>query len=113
MELNVKVIKVLEPLSGVSSRTGETWYKRSFVGEILPQSQYTKKVVLTVFGEDKWKQFNVVEGCEYQVSFDIDAREWNGKWFNDVSAWKVVSLSGGQPSPSSRSPQSSVDDAPF
>lgn len=72
-------------------------YKRfSFVLET--QSQYPKRTVFTVFGEDKWKQMGIVVGGEYQVSFDIDAREWNGKWFNDISAWRAVRVdnNGGQ-----------------
>lgn len=94
MELTGKCIKVLQPLSGTSARTGEPWVKNSFV--IETGGEYPKKCVFTVFGADRWKEFGVIEGGQYQVSFDIDCREYNGKWYNDVSAWKVVRLDGQQ-----------------
>lgn len=96
MELTGKCFKVLEPLSGVSARTGEPWVKNSFLIETA--GEYPKRCVFTVFGEDRWKQMGIVVGGEYQVSFDIDAREYNGKWYNDVSAWKAVRLDGQQQS---------------
>ena len=42
-----------------------------------------------VFGEDKINQFNIQVGEELTVHFDIDAREWQGRWFNSIRAWKV------------------------
>lgn len=42
-----------------------------------------------VFGADKIAQFNIQAGEELNVFFDVDAREWNGRWFNSIRAWKV------------------------
>ena len=28
-------------------------------------------------------------GEEVKVSFDAESREWNGKWFTHLNAWKV------------------------
>ena len=42
-----------------------------------------------VFGADKIAQFNIQAGDELTVSFDINAREYNGRWYNDIRAWKV------------------------
>lgn len=97
MDLTGKVIKILEPVGGVSSRTGESWVKNSFVLETVGQ-QYTKKCVVTVFGADKWRQMGIVEGAQYQVSFDIDAHEYNGRWFSEVRAFKAVRIDGAQAS---------------
>ena len=58
-----------------------------------------------VFGEDKINQFNIQAGEELTVSFDIDAREWQGRWFNSIRAWKVERVSTQQPAP--------IDDVPF
>lgn len=88
MELTGKVIKVLEPFSGVSAKSGEKWVKNSFVIEI--PGDYPKHVAFTVFGEDRWKQMGITVGGTYAVSFDVDAREYKGKWYNDISAWKAV-----------------------
>ena len=51
--------------------------------------QYPRKCCFRVFGEDKIKQFNIQSGEELTVSFDIDASEWQGRWFNRINAWAV------------------------
>ena len=42
-----------------------------------------------VFGADKIEQFNIQMGEELTVSFDVDARQWQDRWFNSIRAWKV------------------------
>ena len=86
MELAGKVIAVLEPRGGVS-KTGNEWKVQEYV--IETHDQYPKKMCFDVFGADKIAQFNIQVGEELNVSFDIDAREWNGRWFNSIRAWKV------------------------
>lgn len=86
MELAGKVIAVLEPRGGVS-KSGNEWKVQEYV--IETHDQYPKKMVFDVFGADKIQQFNIQIGEELNVSFDIDAREWNGRWFNSIRAWKV------------------------
>ena len=54
--------------------------------------QYPKKLVFDVFGADRLAQFNIQSGEEINVSFDIDAHEYNGRWFNNVRAWNVVKV---------------------
>ena len=88
MELQGKVIAVLPERSGVSAR-GE-WKSQSFV--IETHEQYPKKLVFDVFGADRLAQFNIQSGEEINVSFDIDAHEYNGRWFNNVRAWNVVKV---------------------
>lgn len=88
MELQGKVIAVLPERSGVSAR-GE-WKLQSFV--IETHEQYPKKLVFDVFGAERLAQFNIQSGEEISVSFDIDAREYNGRWFNSVRAWNVVHI---------------------
>ena len=88
MELQGKVIAVLSERSGVSAR-GE-WKSQSFV--IETHEQYPKKLVFDVFGADRLAQFNIQSGEEINVSFDIDAHEYNGRWFNNVRAWNVVKV---------------------
>ena len=85
MELQGKVIAVLPERSGVSAR-GE-WKAQSFV--IETHEQYPKKLVFDVFGADRLAQFNIQSGEEILVSFDIDAHEYQGRWYNSVRAWNV------------------------
>ena len=86
MELSGKVIAVLEPRGGVS-KTGNAWKVQEYV--IDTHDQYPRKMCFDVFGEDKINQFNIQVGEELTVHFDIDAREWQGRWFNSIRAWKV------------------------
>ena len=86
MELAGKVIAVLEPRGGVS-KSGNQWKVQEYV--IETHDQYPRRMCFDVFGEDKIQQFNIQVGEELNVSFDIDAREWQGRWFNSIRAWKV------------------------
>ena len=85
MELQGKVIAVLPERSGVSAR-GE-WKAQSFV--IETHEQYPKKLCFDVFGADRLAQFNIQSGEELLVSFDIDAHEYQGRWFNSIRAFDV------------------------
>lgn len=74
--------------SGTSASTGNPWKVQSYV--IETHDQYPKKMCFDVFGEDKIKTFNIQIGQELTVSFDIDAHEYNGRWYNSIRAWKVA-----------------------
>ena len=102
MELTGKIIAVLEPRGGVSNRTGNAWKSQEFVIEV--PGQYPRKCVFTVFGEDRLNQFNIQMGEELTVSFDIDAHEYNGRWFNDIRAFNVVPAAATAPIPQDAAP---------
>lgn len=89
MEITGKIIHALEPRSGVSASTGNPWSMQTFVIETT-QEQYPRRCAFEVFGEERLKQFNIQVGQEYTVSFDIDAREYQGRWYNSVRAWRVA-----------------------
>lgn len=88
MDLTGKIIAVLPANSGVSSRTGNSWMSQEYVIEV--PGQYPRKCMFRIFGEDRIKQFNIQNGEDVTVSFDIDAHEYNGRWFNDIRAYNVV-----------------------
>ena len=85
MEIIGKVVAVLELQSGTSKK-GSEWKKRDFVIETLDE-KFPKKVCFTLFG-DRADACPAIDSV-VNVSFDIDAHEYNGKWFNSVNAWKV------------------------
>lgn len=87
MEITGKIIAVLDARSGNSARTGNPWKSQEFV--IETQEQYPRRCIFRVFGEDRLNAMNIQMGETLTVSFDIDAHEYNGRWFNDISAWKV------------------------
>ncbi len=87
MEIEGKIIAVLPAREGVSARTGTPWKTQDYV--IETHEQYPRKCCFNVFGSDKIQLFNIQVGEELRVSFDIDAHEYQGRWFNSVRAWKV------------------------
>ena len=87
MELTGKIIAVLPANSGVSQRTGNAWMSQEYVLEV--PGQYPRKCMFRIFGEDRIKQFNIQMGEDLTVSFDIDAHEYNGRWFNEIRAFNV------------------------
>jgi hypothetical protein len=90
MEIQVKIAKILEPQSFVSKKDGLTYVKHHFVG--TTSGQYPKQIAFSVMGDDKFKEMGLVVGGEYTVYFDVYSREWNGKWFTDVSCWRCVPI---------------------
>ena len=87
MDVIGKAIAALPVKNGVSQRTGEQWQSREYV--IETQEQFPKKMCFEVFGTDKLKEFNIRNNDLIKVHFDITAREYNGKWYNSIRAWKV------------------------
>lgn len=89
MELQGKVIAVLPERSGISQR-GE-WRSQTYV--IETQEQYPKKMAFDIFGGDRIVSFGIHSGEVINVSFDIDAHEYQGRYFNQIRAWNVTKVS--------------------
>lgn len=102
MEQTGTIFKILEPKSGTSARTGKEWMTQSFIIDVRSgeHGQYTRKMMFSIFGEDKIREAQLFEGKQVKVSFDIECRESKtpGTWFNDLRAWKVEQVGGQQPS---------------
>ena len=88
MEITGKIIAVLPPKQGVSQSTGNAWMCQDYVLET--QEMYPKKVCFNVFGAEKIQEMNIQLGEMLTVSLEINANEYQGKWFNQVRGWKVV-----------------------
>lgn len=86
MEITGKIIAVL-PVQGGTSKAGNEWKKQEYVLET--HDQYPKKVCFQIFGADRIEQAAIQPGEELTVSFEIDSREYQGRWFTNISAWKV------------------------
>ena len=119
MEITGKIIAALEPREGVSKRTGNNWKSQEFVIETA-DGQFPRHCVFRVFGEDRLRQFNIQVGQELTVSFDIDAHEYQGRWFNDISAWRVQAAQTQAaapqidvPAPTAVPEEDPTDDLPF
>ena len=85
MEITGKIIVKL-PLASGTSKAGNEWHKQEYVLETL--ESFPKKVHFDFFGE-KADQYPLNIGDVIRLSFDIESREYNGRWFNSVRAFRV------------------------
>lgn len=88
MEITGRIIEVLPERSGMSAR-GE-WKSQSFV--IETHDQYPRKMVFDVFGAERLQRFNIKGNDEVKVFFDIEARQYQDRWFNNIRAYDVCKL---------------------
>lgn len=99
MQLIAKLTQLL-PLQTGAGKNGP-WKKQDIIVET--NGQYPKKICISVWG-DKINESQLKPGNELKIDFDIESREYNGKWYTDVKAWKIE--------PSGDQPQVSADSAP-
>jgi hypothetical protein len=85
LEITGKVIEILPEQSG-TSRNGE-WRKQEFILEI--PGQYPKQVCVVQWG-DNIDKFGITEGETITAHIDLQSREYNGRWYTDVKAWRVA-----------------------
>lgn len=98
MDITGTIIAVMPAQSGTSSRTGNTWMRQGYVLEV--PGTYPKRMTFDIFGEDRIKQFNLHQGEQnITVQFDIDAHEYQGRWFNEIRAYNIIRPYVGQPAP--------------
>ncbi len=107
LEINGKLVKVMEQVTGESRNGG--WVKQEFVIETF--DQYPKKICCSVWG-DKTEQLRRFQpGDDVKVSFNLESREYNERWYTEVRAWKLdpagaISAAPSQGAPSFQVPQS-------
>lgn len=111
LEITGKIIAVLDKRTGVSNATGSVWSVQQYV--IETHEQYPKRMCFDVFGEDRINQFAIQIGEEMTVSFDLDAREYQGRWYNSIRAWKVEKVKSETSNNLSNTPNEVVFEMPF
>jgi len=84
MQITAKLIQVL-PLQTGSGKNGE-WKKQDVIVET--SGQYPKKICVSIWG-DKIKESQLQVGNMLKIEFDVESREFNGRWYTDVKAWKI------------------------
>lgn len=122
MDFEGKVLEILPPVSGQSARG--TWERQTVVFE-QPNKQYGKELAVTFMNKAQ-EVANLRVGESYLVSFDIESRNYQGRWYTDVRAWRVQPLQPTaaapatemppfmeEPQPSYAAGAGVVDDMPF
>lgn len=121
LEISGKLSQFLPEVSG-TGKNGTTWTKRDFVIETI--DSFPKKVCLSAWGDKTAELNGVGEGEMIKVSFDVSSREYNGKWYTDLRAWKIEKMGAAtQGAPHTEGPgtfdpapagsESATDDLPF
>jgi hypothetical protein len=85
MEIKGKVNWVGEVSTG-SGKNG-TWARQDFVLET--GDKYPKKVFMSLWGEENINKYDLVSGMTITAFLEIESREYNGKWYTNVRAWKI------------------------
>jgi hypothetical protein len=113
--VNGTITKVIDVETG-TSKAGKAWKKQSFV--VDTGEAYNPEVCFSLFGDDKvdmLKQF--AEGESVEVAFNVSSREFNGKYYHNIDAWKISKVGTSVASPvSAPFPAGDVsgdDDLPF
>ena len=117
MSLSVKgkLSRKLSVESG-TSKAGKEWKKQSFI--VDTGSQYNPEICFELFGEEKIEMLkNHNEGDQIDVSFNLSSREYNGRYFHNVDAWRIesqdVKNNDIQAAPEFNAPAAEDDDLPF
>ena len=92
MQLSAKLIQLL-PLQSGAGKNGQ-WKKQDIIVET--DGQYPKKICISIWG-DKIDEKQLQPGNMLKLDFDIESREFNGKWYTDAKAWKVEVAGAGAP----------------
>ena len=88
MDFEGKVLEILPPVTGQSARG--TWERQTVIFE-QANKQYGKEIAVTFM--NKGQDVSALRvGESYTVSFDIESRKYNERWYTDVRAWRVQAL---------------------
>lgn len=95
MDIKGKVVQIL-PMEGGTSKNGNTWQKASIIIETAANPQYPKRVKLS--NMKKAGEFSkIAVGAELTFSVDIESREFNGRWYTEITCWSWGSAPQQQP----------------
>lgn len=86
MEIKGTIIHALPEVSGVS-KAGNAWKKKEYVLENT-DGQFPRKIAFTCFGDNADK-VNLQVGQVATIYFDIESREFNGRWYTDIRCWRA------------------------
>lgn len=108
MSLEVKgQLQQILPIQSGTSKAGKEWSKQEFV--IETEEQFPKKVCFTLFG-DKVSLLNGISvGDQVEVSFNVESREFSGRWYHNINAWRINPV---QPEAGNNSAPFAVDHIP-
>jgi len=114
MDFEGLIYRVLPVVKGTSAR-GE-WSKQEVILE-LP-GEFSRKLCVTFWGDKTRELEGIKEGEVIAISANVESKEFNGRWFTEVRAWRLsrkaaeAGAGPGAAAGGSGFPPYSVDDAP-
>ena len=97
MELEGKIARKLTVQTGTSARGA--WSKQEFVLE-YQEGNFPTQVCMNVWGDDKVRELDKYQvGDKVKISFNLSSREYNGRWYTDVRAWRIEPAGAQQSAP--------------
>ena len=105
MEIIGKLIQKMPMQSGIS-KTGNSWQKQEFVIETL--EQYPRKICANLWGERTAVLETLNIDDKIVMSFDLESREFNGKWYTDVKASKIEPVATNPQTPPQTQPTAPI-----
>jgi len=118
MSLSVKgkLTRKLSVESG-TSKAGKEWKKQTFI--VDTGAQYNPEICFQLFGEEKIEMLNHHdEGEQVEVSFNLSSKEFNGRYFHNIDAWRIETIASNatnpmEEAPDFNAPATEEDDLPF
>ena len=87
LELEGRIVRKLNVQTGASARGA--WSKQEFILE-YQEGNFPTQVCMNVWGDDKVKELEKFQiGDKVKVSFNLSSREYNGRWYSDIRAWRI------------------------
>ncbi len=87
LELEGRIARKLTVQTGTSARGA--WSKQEFIFE-YQEGNFPTQVCMNVWGDEKVKDLGKYQvGDQVKVSFNLSSREYNGRWYTDVRAWRI------------------------
>lgn len=96
LQIKGKIQQILKPESGVS-RIGKDWKKQEFILE--SNEQFPKKICFSILNDKLSLLEKVKPGDEVEVFFNLESRDYNGKWYHNINVWKLEKVSSDQSQP--------------
>lgn len=127
LELEGRIKTKLQAQSGSGARG--TWVRQDFVLE-YQDGNYPAEACFSAWGQDRVDELaRFQQGDQVKVSFNVKAREYSGRWYNDLRVWRITpagaqqaqapvrqavsqAYQAPQPAPSYSAPAPTIDDMP-
>lgn len=87
MELTGTIVRILDEQQGIG-KNGQ-WRKKEFV---VQQDGPYPRLACFVLWNNKIDQFNLTLHKRVKVSFDVESREYNNKYYTDLIVWRVEEI---------------------